>query len=311
MIELGQLTKRNIKLFFKDKGLFFSSLITPAILLILYSTFLGKVFKDSYVSNIPQGISIDDKIISSLVAGQIFSSIIAVCCVTVAFCSNMLMVQDKLSGARNDLLISPVKAHIVALSYFLSTFVSTLVVCLFASILCMIYTAVVGWFYTVADIALILVDLVLLTLFGTLLSTIVNTFLSSQGQISAVGTIVSSVYGFICGAYMPISSFGKGLQNFLMFLPSTYSTSIAKMHTMAGAMRQLENSSIPQEVVDGIYNFTDMRLSFFSRPVSIGATYGVVIGSIVVLMIAYIVIQVIAQKNTTKKHVFSAKIQTK
>ena len=36
------LIKRNIKLFFKDKGMFFTSLITPAILLVLYVTFLGK-----------------------------------------------------------------------------------------------------------------------------------------------------------------------------------------------------------------------------------------------------------------------------
>ena len=32
------LTKRNIKVFFKDKGMFFTSLITPLILLVLYST---------------------------------------------------------------------------------------------------------------------------------------------------------------------------------------------------------------------------------------------------------------------------------
>ena len=38
------LTKRNCKLFFKDKGLFFSSLLTPIILLVLYVTFLANVF---------------------------------------------------------------------------------------------------------------------------------------------------------------------------------------------------------------------------------------------------------------------------
>lgn len=35
------LTKRNVKMFFKDKGMFISSLITPIILLVLYSTFLA------------------------------------------------------------------------------------------------------------------------------------------------------------------------------------------------------------------------------------------------------------------------------
>lgn len=32
--------KRNVKMFFKDKGMFFTSLITPAILLVLYVAFL-------------------------------------------------------------------------------------------------------------------------------------------------------------------------------------------------------------------------------------------------------------------------------
>ena len=35
MMGLGNLIKRNIKLFFKDKGMFFTSLITPVILLVL------------------------------------------------------------------------------------------------------------------------------------------------------------------------------------------------------------------------------------------------------------------------------------
>lgn len=39
---LGQLIRRDCKLFFKDKGLFFSSLISPLILLVLYATFLGR-----------------------------------------------------------------------------------------------------------------------------------------------------------------------------------------------------------------------------------------------------------------------------
>ena len=34
MKTLTSFTKRNIKLFFRDKGMFFTSLITPAILLV-------------------------------------------------------------------------------------------------------------------------------------------------------------------------------------------------------------------------------------------------------------------------------------
>ena len=48
MKELKALVKRNTKLFFKDKGMFFTSLITPLILLVLYSTFLGNVYEDTF-----------------------------------------------------------------------------------------------------------------------------------------------------------------------------------------------------------------------------------------------------------------------
>lgn len=103
------MTKRNIKLFFKDKGMFFTSLITPVILLVLYSTFLAKVYRDSFTSALPDGIVVSEKLIGGMVGGELFSSLLAVCCVTVAFCSNLLMVQDKVSGVRKDFDISPTK----------------------------------------------------------------------------------------------------------------------------------------------------------------------------------------------------------
>ena len=112
------LTKRNIKLFFKDKGLFFTSMVTPLILLLLYTTFLGKVYKDSFLISIPQGIDVEQSIINGCVGGQLLSSLLAVSCVTVAFCSNMLSVQDKMSGAKSDLLLTHVKQDKMAFAYY-------------------------------------------------------------------------------------------------------------------------------------------------------------------------------------------------
>ena len=54
---LFMLIKRNVKLFFKDKGMFLTSLITPIILLVLYATFLGNVYRDSFTSNLPDDSS--------------------------------------------------------------------------------------------------------------------------------------------------------------------------------------------------------------------------------------------------------------
>jgi multidrug/hemolysin transport system permease protein len=212
MNTLTILIKRNTKMFFKDKGLLFTSLITPLILLVLYATFLSNVYKDSFMMSIPETLQVDEKLINACVGGQLLSSLLAVCCVTVAFCSNMLMIQDKVTGTRKDLLITPVSSSILALSYYIATIFVTLLICFIAIGGGMIYLACIGWYLRFTDILLILLDVFILVLFGTSLSSIVNCFLSSQGQISAVGSIVSAGYGFICGAYMPISSFGDGLQ---------------------------------------------------------------------------------------------------
>ena len=84
----------NRKLFFRDKGMFLSSLITPIILIVLYVTFLAKVYKDSFTSAFPEGFMIAEKLIDGTVASQLVAAILAVSCVTVTFCVNLTMVQD-------------------------------------------------------------------------------------------------------------------------------------------------------------------------------------------------------------------------
>lgn len=292
MTGLGLLIKRNSKLFFKDKGMFFTSLITPAILLILYVSFLANVYKDSFSSAFPSDFSVSEKLIDATVGGELFSSLLAVCCVTVAFCSNMLMVQDKVSGARKDITMTPVKGSALALGYYTATVISTLAVCLAATGLCFIYLASVGWYLSALDVVLILIDVILLVLFGTALSSIINMFLSTQGQISAVGTIVSAGYGFICGAYMPISSFGVGLQKALSLLPGTYGTSLIRNHALNGVYKEMAANGFPPEVVEGIKDSIDCNLYFYGTKVETSAMYIILAGAVTVLIGIYVLLNI-------------------
>ena len=129
MKTLYYVTARNMKLFFKDKGMFFTSLITPLILLVLFFTFLGNVYRDTFLSFVPDGVQVPAALADGFVGGWLLSSMLAVCCVTVAFCSNMQMVQDKVSGAEADLSVAPVKRSTLALGYFLSAAFTTLIIC--------------------------------------------------------------------------------------------------------------------------------------------------------------------------------------
>ena len=298
MTGLSALIKRNIKLYFRDKGMFFSSLITPIILLILFVTFLGSIYRDSFASALSAaGINADAVLIDGCVGGQLISSLLAVTCITVAFCSNLIMIKDKTSGARRDLTVSPLHLSTLGFSYYLASLISTLIINLTAAAVSLAYLAFVGWYLSAADVLLLILDVFLLTMFGTALSSCVNFFLSSDGQASAVGTIVSAGYGFICGAYMPVSNFSPVLQKILSFLPGTYGTVLLRNHAMRGAFRQMTKDGIPQEVIEKICDSVDCNLYFFGEKVSVSAMYMVLCASILLFIGVYIAVNLIKEKR--------------
>lgn len=282
-------TARNIRLFFKDKGTFFASIISPLILFVLYISFLKNVYIQSIESVIPQGITGLEDLINSFASSQLMSSILSVSCITVAFCSNIIMAQDKITGARNDLLVTPVKASQLAFGYYLANVATTLIVCFIAAGVGFVYIAIIGWYFTFTDVLLILFNVILTVLFGTAAAALVDSFISTQGGIGAVSTIVSSLYGFLCGAYMPISQMGDSFQKFVMFIPGTYATGLFRNSYMNSVLDKF-SEKMPQEAIEAIRDGFDMNLYFFDEKVGIEAMYAVVGISIVVLISAYVLI---------------------
>ena len=271
------LMNRNRKLFFKDKGMMFTSMITPVILIVLYATFLAKVFRDSFTAAIPDVITISDKLINGTVAAQLTASLMAVSCITVTFCVNLTMVQDKANGTRKDFNVSPVSSGKIYLGYFLSTVANSLMVNGLTFVLCLGYLLKMGWYMNAADVLWVLFDMILLVLFGSTLSSIISFPLTTQGQLSA---------------YMPISNFGAGLQKVLSYLPSTYATSLIKNHMLHGVFVEMERKHYPGEMVDAIKGTLDCNPVFHENVVSVNQMIGIMLGSIAVFGIIYYIVTV-------------------
>ncbi|MGN0357572.1 MAG: ABC transporter permease [Blautia sp.] len=291
------LVNRNRKLFFRDKGMLLSSLITPIILIVLYATFLEKVYKDSFTTNLPVVVDISEKLINGTVAGQLAAALLAVSCVTVTFCVNLTMVQDRALGVRKDFDVSPIRKPMVYLGYFFSTVQNSLMVNLLALVLCLGYIGIMGWYLTVMDVALLILDLLILVLFGAVLSSIVCYPLKTQGQMSAVGTIVSAGYGFVCGAYMPISNFGEGLQRVMSYLPGTYGTALIKNHMLRGVFAEMETKGFQVEVVNGIATSLDCNPTFQGNVVEPEYMMLIMIGTVVLLGGLYLLITALPEKS--------------
>lgn len=291
-MKLWNLIVRNIKLFFKDKGMVITSLITPMILILLYVTFLKNVYVDSFHSAIKDvNIVVEEKYINGFVYGWLFSSLVAVSSVTVSFCSNLLMVQDKISGAIHDLTIAPISKTKIAISYYVASLIETMAIITLEILVGFLIMLGTGWFLSLKDILMIFLGSFLLVNFGTALSSIIHHFLSTQGQMSAVGTLVSSVYGFICGAYMPISQFGSFLQKVLGFLPGTYATAFLRHYYERGVLASLQSEcQFPQEVITNMSQNFDIELQFFSHPVTPLACFLILLISVLLFLVIYILL---------------------
>ncbi len=292
MKTLAYLIARNCKVYFRDKGVFFVSLMAPLILLFLFVAFLGNVYRDS-IRSVAEGFALSDALVESVAAGWLISSLLAVCAVTIAFTANTIMVQDRVTGQADDILVSPVPRSLVALGYFVSTFLVTAAICLAALGAGFIYIGVAGWHLSAADVFLTIADALLLTLFGTALSSVVCHFLRSQGAVTGVQATVSAAYGFLCGAYMPIGNLAMGLKNAIMFLPGTYGTGLLHSHLMGSAIGEA-GAGLPldaaAQIVKGLRDGFDCNLYFFGNAVPEWTCYLVLAAATVLLVGVYVLL---------------------
>ena len=293
------MVERNIKMYFKDKMTFFFSLMTPLILVVLFLLFLRGVYEDSLISSIPEGFELSKKTVNAFTGSWLFSSIMTTSCITIAFCSN-IRVDDKLKKTLRGFEVAPISRFSLQLSYTVANFITTLIICVIVLVISMIYLAIVGWYLSFADIMLIILDMLLTVTMGSLIISIVEIFIKSQGALSGVCTLVSSMYGFLCGAYMPISAMGKGIQNFVGFIPGTYSTIIFRQAYMNGIFEEM-GKTLPSQVIDPIRKGFDCDYFFFDNKVAPWVCFVVVIATIVALLAIYLTLTLRRRNKNANK----------
>ena len=83
----------------------------------------------------------------------------------------------------------------------------------------------------------------------------------------------------------------------MSFLPGTYGTGLLRNHVFRGIIQELENDKVNEKIVDALKDTLDCNLYFFDKSVSINSMYIVLIVSVVVLITAYVMINIINGKK--------------
>lgn len=238
------ITLRNMKVYFNDKMAIIFSLMTPAIVLLLYLLFL----KNNLVNSIsdlaePLGGLVTDDMIDAIVTSWMITGVVGTAFITFALNSLTLMVTDKQKKIDFDYNASPVKSGTVMLSYLASGIICTIISsallltaglvllavddCLFLSTTEIIYA------YGVAILGSVSASVVLM---------VIISFFKKPGTLSAFTGILSAAIGFIIGAYIPVSEFGESMQTAVNLVPGSQVAGLLRNIFLAPAIANADKA---------------------------------------------------------------------
>ena len=226
MSKLVSLTKRNIKIFFSNKANIFFSSIALIILVVLHFSVFRSQNADALLE---VGMNIDEKWAYWFSDSLMLSSLIPIAGITIAITTLSQIVSDKEKNIINDLYISPISKNTLLFSYLLSSIIISLfLISLYIIFLLGYYYFIYGLFFSAVQILAIIGVMVLSILLGNFFVLIIVSFIKREQAMGAVGTILGTLMGFLCGAYVPVGVLGESISKVFTFLPFLPITSIAR-----------------------------------------------------------------------------------
>ncbi len=204
--------KRNLSIYFKDKGAVFYSLMGTLMIFLLYVLFLGNLWSGIYESDV---VNADQLIDSWVMAG-----ILAVVSATSSAGILGIMVNDRSTDVFKDFIASPIKKGQLTGGYILSVTLVGLIMSFIALILSEIYIVVSGGkLLSLPRLLAIIMLLIIVSFSNTSFMIFFASFFKSHNAFTSAAGILGSCIGFIAGAYIPIGMFPPAFRYVLEILP--------------------------------------------------------------------------------------------
>jgi multidrug/hemolysin transport system permease protein len=220
-----QLTKRNIKLFLRNKAEVFFSFLSVFIILGLYVLFLG----DVQIQNLKSMVGGNFPEVEILVYAWMMSGLVAVSSVTLSLGALGRMVQDRERKVFNDFMVAPIHRWQLILGYLFSTLIISFSISFVLFIVSQVVLVIKGaeWMPLISSLQ-VLGIIVLLTLSSGLLLLFAISFVHNETVFSLVSTIVGTLIGFVTGAYMPMGVMPRIVQDVCNLIPVSQGASLLR-----------------------------------------------------------------------------------
>lgn len=225
--------------------MFFFSMLALIILVGLHFIVFRKMNADSFLST---GLAIDDKWAFWFSDCLMLSSLIPIGAVTISLTSLGQIVTDKERNIINDFYVAPVKRNTLLASYLLSSFAVGAVM-LLSFIFCFeIYLlSMYGISFTIMQLFSILGVTMLSLLLGNFFVLLIVAFVKREQAMGAIGTILGTMLGFFCGAYVPVGVLGESVTKIFTVLPFLPITAVARQ----SFFMNISSTGLTKEMIGG------------------------------------------------------------
>ena len=214
------LLKRNFILYFRNRSGVFFSLLGALISFLLYIIFLQKNLTDSW-SQLPDN--------TNLLNNWLMGGTLAVTGITTSFTALTQMVQDRENQVDQDLFLTDLGIWGLQVSYLISSIAISFVMQVFMF-------AVMGLYFKEIPVISHLLEITLIMLLSSLLSSLINILLiyrfQSVDSLGKLATIVGTASGFLVGTYVPIGVLPDFAQIIMKCTPATYIASLYRQVLM-------------------------------------------------------------------------------
>jgi multidrug/hemolysin transport system permease protein len=276
-----ELVKRNIRIYLRDRGAVFFSLLSMLIVILLMILFLGDMNISAITDMLSQlpgrDAEQDEKNAELLVLQWTLAGVISINAVSVTLSVLTAMIRDKGNGTLWSIYTSPVSRLSIAMSYICAAWISSIIICALTLALSEIYCISLGAepFTLIQHIQLLGMICVNSFTFACIMYFLAS-IVRSEGAWSGLGTIIGTLVGFLGGIYLPIGSLADGIANVLKCTPILYGTVMFRqIMTAQTADTCFENA--PAEIAEKYNEVMGVTLEAFGYDVTVAVCIGILV----------------------------------
>ncbi|HZK21191.1 MAG TPA: ABC transporter permease [Oscillospiraceae bacterium] len=254
MIHITALTKRNIKLFLRDRATVFFSLLSTLILVGLYLLFIAKTYSDALLGEM--GGLLSESGSNFLIYLQMIAGVMILNSMSLSTGAFGTIAKDFENRRVDSFLLTPARVHEILISYFAAGFLISFILNLFSWIISFLLIGFLTTYWISLKVFILTAgSLFAASFISAALMLLITSLVKSSAAIGVISGVAGTFVGFLSGIYMPYSSLGEATKKVGSLLPFSHLTVWIKNILLSDASAQLNiTGELKEIVIDGYFS---------------------------------------------------------